>query len=54
MFPTWIAQPSPFILNAVARRAAGIASKPDSTTVSFVPPATSASVNSTSVVGSFE
>jgi hypothetical protein len=40
--------------NAVTRRDAGIASKPDSTIVSLVPPAASSSVNDTNVVGSAE
>lgn len=53
---TWVAmfvicspQPPSFIRNASARRSIGSLSKPDSTTVSSVPPATSASSNTTSV-----
>ena len=42
------------MLNAFARRDAGMASKPDSTIVSLVPPGASSSVNDTSVVGSAE
>jgi len=43
-----------FIRNAIARRDSGMRSKPDSTIVRCVPSGTSSSVNSTSVVGSFE
>ena len=52
MFSIWPFQPLLFMLNAFARRDSGIASKPDSTIVRRVPPATSSSVNVTSVVGS--
>ena len=38
MFSVWLVQPLSFMLNAFARRDAGMASKPDSTIVSFVPP----------------
>src|SRR5829696_8939056 len=47
-------QPSLLDSNAVTRRSAGIASKPDSTMRSNTPSLVSARVNSTSVVGSWE
>jgi hypothetical protein len=37
MFYAWPVQPLSFMLNAFARRDAGMASKPDSTIVTFVP-----------------
>ena len=54
MFSAWPFQPLEFMLNAFARRDSGMASKPDSTMVSCVPPPASSSVNDTSVVGSAE
>ena len=54
MFFAWPSHPAVFMLNAVARRDAGMASNPDSTIVSLVPPATSSRVKDTSVVGSAE
>src|SRR5262249_40901466 len=47
-------QPWSFPFRASARRSSGIASKPDSTSLSSVPPGVSSSVNSTSVMNSFE
>src|SRR5580698_3737911 len=46
------AQPSSFAAKALARRARGTWSNPDSVIVSLVPPATSSKRNSTSVEGS--
>ncbi len=54
MFFACPSQPAEFMRNAVARRHAGIASNPDSTIVSLVPPAASSSVKDTNVVGSAE